>query len=72
LPDDVDLEFIDENLEPINFDDPVGFVGISMMLTIQVKRGWEIADTQNTLPRKNYMSFFNMPGTLFIKRNLRC
>jgi len=44
LPDDVDVEFIDENLEIINFDDPVDFVGISMMLTIQVKRGWEIAD----------------------------
>ncbi|RLI38393.1 radical SAM protein [Candidatus Bathyarchaeota archaeon] len=44
LPDYVDIEFIDENLEAINFDDPVDFVGISMMLTIQVKRGWEIAD----------------------------
>jgi len=43
LPDDVDVEFIDENLESINFEDPVDFVGISMMLTIQVKRGWEIA-----------------------------
>ena len=44
LPDDVEVEFIDENLEPINFDDPVDLVGISMMLTLQVKRGWEIAD----------------------------
>lgn len=44
LPDYVDIEFIDENLEAINFDDPVDFVGISMMLTIQVKSGWEIAD----------------------------
>jgi len=45
LPDYVDVEFIDENLETIDFDDPVDFVGISMMLTIQVRRGWEIADT---------------------------
>ncbi|MCJ7685030.1 MAG: radical SAM protein [Desulfobacteraceae bacterium] len=44
LPDYVDVEFIDENLEAINFDDPVDFVGISMMLTIQAGRGWEIAD----------------------------
>ncbi len=44
LPDYVDVEFIDENLERVNFDDPVDFVGISMMLTTQVKRGWEIAD----------------------------
>jgi radical SAM superfamily enzyme YgiQ (UPF0313 family) len=44
LPDDVEVDFIDENLEMIDFDDPVDFVGISMMLTLQVKRGWEIAD----------------------------
>ena len=44
LPDDVEVEFIDENLQPLHFDDPVDFVGISMMLTVQVKRGWEIAD----------------------------
>ena len=44
LPDHVDIKFTDDNLEEINFDDPVDFVGISMMLTIQIKRGWEIAD----------------------------
>ena len=44
LPDYVDVDFVDENLEEIDFDDPVDFVGISMMLTVQVKRGWEIAD----------------------------
>ena len=44
LPDDIEVEFVDENLETINFDDPVDFVGISMMLTVQIKRGWEIAD----------------------------
>ena len=43
LPDYVDIDFVDENLEAINFDDAVDFVGISMMLTVQVKRGWEIA-----------------------------
>jgi radical SAM superfamily enzyme YgiQ (UPF0313 family) len=44
LPDYVAIDFIDENLEEIDFDAPVDFVGISMMLTVQVKRGWEIAD----------------------------
>jgi len=44
LPDDVTIDFVDENLEEIDFSDPVDFVGISMMLTVQVKRGWEIAD----------------------------
>ena len=45
LPDDVEVDFVDENLETIDFDQPVDFVGISMMLTVQVQRGWEIADT---------------------------
>jgi len=44
LPADVAVEFIDENLESIDFDDTPDVVGISMMLTAQVKRGWEIAD----------------------------
>ncbi len=45
LPDDVQVEFIDENLQSIDWDDRPDVVGISMMLTIQVKRGWEIAET---------------------------
>ncbi len=45
LPADVDVDFIDENLEDIDFDEPVDVVGISMMLSVQVKRGWQIADT---------------------------
>jgi radical SAM superfamily enzyme YgiQ (UPF0313 family) len=44
LPDDVAVEFIDENLQSIDWEDRPDVVGISMMLTIQVKRGWEIAD----------------------------
>lgn len=48
LPPDVEIEFIDENLQEIDFDDPVDFVGISMMLSLQVKRGWQIADIYRT------------------------
>jgi radical SAM superfamily enzyme YgiQ (UPF0313 family) len=44
LPEDVEVEFVDENLETIDFDAPADIVGISMMLTVQVKRGWAIAD----------------------------
>jgi radical SAM superfamily enzyme YgiQ (UPF0313 family) len=44
LPDDVEVDFVDENLSTIDFDAPVDLVGISMMLTLQVKRGWQIAD----------------------------
>lgn len=43
LPDYVDVSFTDENVETINFDEECDFVGISMMLSTQVKRGWEIA-----------------------------
>ncbi len=44
LPDYVDVEFIDENVQAVDFDADTDFVGISMMLTTQIKRGWEIAD----------------------------
>ena len=44
LPDYVEIDFFDENVESFSFDDPVDFVGISMMLSSQAKRGWEIAD----------------------------
>lgn len=44
LPDDVTVDFIDENLQLLNYDDPADIVGISVMITAQVRRGWEIAD----------------------------
>ena len=44
IPEGIDVEFIDENIEPLPDDDHADFVGISMMLTAQVKRGWAIAE----------------------------
>ncbi len=45
LPPDVEIDFIDENVESIDFNDSPDLVGISMMLTSRkAKRGWEIAD----------------------------
>jgi radical SAM superfamily enzyme YgiQ (UPF0313 family) len=44
LPPQITVTFIDENLEAIDFDERPDVVAISMMLTIQVRRGWEIAD----------------------------
>lgn len=44
VPEDVDLVFIDENREEIPFDTNCDIVAISMMLTCQAPRGWEIAD----------------------------
>lgn len=43
LPPYVEVSFTDENVEVIDFEEECDFVGISMMLSTQVKRGWEIA-----------------------------
>ena len=44
LPDYVEVSFVDENVEEIDFDDDCDVVALSMMLSTQVKRGWAIAD----------------------------
>lgn len=44
LPEDIEIEFIDENVQPLGASSSVNLVGISMMLTSQVRRGWAIAD----------------------------
>ncbi|MFW6401714.1 MAG: B12-binding domain-containing radical SAM protein [Desulfohalobiaceae bacterium] len=49
LPEDIQVEFVDENLQEIDFSQPADFVGISMMLSSQVKRGWQIADRYREL-----------------------
>lgn len=43
LPDYVEVSFTDENVETVDFDEECDLVGISMMLSTQVKRGWKIA-----------------------------
>jgi len=52
LPDDVEVDFVDENVQDLVIDEDVDFVGISMMLTTQVKRGWAIADGYRALGKK--------------------
>lgn len=44
IPGDVELEFLDEHVQPVDFDSPADLVAISCMLTCQIPRGWEIAD----------------------------
>lgn len=44
LPEWVDVHFTDENVDEIIFDENVDFVGLSVMLTAQIERAWEIAD----------------------------
>ncbi|MDR1847150.1 MAG: radical SAM protein [Bacteroidales bacterium] len=43
LPEEVEVNFIDENVEEIDYSAQCDLVFISMMLSTQVKRGWEIA-----------------------------
>lgn len=65
LPEYVDIDFVDENLEDIDFDDAPDLVGISMMLTVQVKRGWHIADIYR---RKNIKVIFGGIATMLHAR----
>lgn len=44
LPSYVDVSFTDENVQTVDFDEECDFVGISMMLSTQVNRGWQIAE----------------------------
>src|SRR5574344_1053866 len=44
LPDNVEVSFTDENVEDIDFEEECDVVALSMMLSTQVKRGWDIAD----------------------------
>jgi len=44
IPDEVTIDFIDEDLQSFSYDDPADLVGISVMITAQISRGWEIAD----------------------------
>ncbi|MEN8189253.1 MAG: radical SAM protein [Thermodesulfobacteriota bacterium] len=43
VPEEYELCFIDENVDPINFDQDIDIVLLSMMLTCQIPRGKEIA-----------------------------
>lgn len=52
LPDYVDVSFTDENVEEIDWDEDCDMVGISMMLTTQVKRGWAISDRYRAMGKK--------------------
>lgn len=52
LPEGVTVDFIDENLQSFSYDDPADLVGISVMITAQIRRGWEIADEYRARGKK--------------------
>ena len=49
VPADVDLEFIDANLQTVDFEDPVDLVALSVLLTCQLPHAFEIADRYREL-----------------------
>ncbi len=44
VPEDLSVEFVDANLQAIDFDEPVDLVALSVLLTCQIPRAFEIAD----------------------------
>ena len=70
LPDYVDVSFTDENVDEINFNEDFDFVGISMMLSTQVKRGWEIADEFRRRGKK--VIFGGISTMLHAEETLQC
>jgi len=44
LPSDVQISFCDENVEPLDLNESADLICLSVMLTCQMPRAWEIAD----------------------------
>ena len=44
LPKDIDVTFVDENVDVLDLNDSPDLVALSVMLTCQMPRAWEIAD----------------------------
>jgi len=49
VPEDVHLQFVDANLQAVDFDDPVDLVALSVLLTCQLPQAFEIADRYREL-----------------------
>lgn len=52
LPKDVELSFCDENVEELNFADDADLICLSVMLTCQIPRAWEIAEQYRAIGKK--------------------
>ncbi len=55
VPEEVELSFTDDNLQPVDFDAPADLVALSVMLTCQLPRAFEIADRFRALGVKVIM-----------------
>ena len=52
LPKDTELSFCDENVETLTFNDNADLICLSVMLTCQISRAWEIARQYRALGKK--------------------
>jgi radical SAM superfamily enzyme YgiQ (UPF0313 family) len=52
IPENVEIIFTDENVDKLVYYDSVDFVGISVMLTAQIKNAWQIADKYRARGKK--------------------
>ncbi|MFH1260152.1 MAG: radical SAM protein [Elusimicrobiota bacterium] len=48
----IQIEFCDENVERLEFNNDMDFVALSVMLTCQINRAWEIADIYRAMGKK--------------------
>ena len=44
VSDDIEISFCDENVEKLDFSEDADLIVLSVMLTCQMPRAWEIAD----------------------------
>jgi len=52
LPRDIKLSFCDENVEELDFSDDADLICLSVMLTCQITRAWQIADQYRSMGKK--------------------
>ena len=62
IPSHIEIDFTDATVEHLVLDPTSDFVGISMMFTPQVPRGWELADEYRT--PGNHVSLGGISTTL--------
>ncbi|MCD4781867.1 MAG: radical SAM protein [Candidatus Omnitrophica bacterium] len=48
----IDVKFVDENVEEIDFSEKADLIAMSVMLTCQMPRAWEVADKFRTMGKK--------------------
>jgi len=69
LPRDIELSFCDENVEELSFADDTDLICLSVMLTCQIPRAWEIAEQYQAMDKK--VIFGGIASMLHYEETLR-